>query len=68
MHCLLLSNFPFYDKDSAVANRKVCDEDLDLDLFKSLSSQCRDLLIKMLSKDVEDRLTINEVLQHPWLS
>lgn len=36
-------------------------------LSKSLSADVRDLISKMLVKDVKDRATIEEILEHPWL-
>ena len=33
-----------------------------------LTDNCRDLLHRMLKKDRDDRITINKVLEHPWLS
>ena len=32
-----------------------------------MSSQCRDLIARMLRKKTADRLTAEEILEHPWL-
>lgn len=34
--------------------------------FKSVSSQCKDLIRKLLSYDVKKRITATEALSHPW--
>jgi len=33
-----------------------------------ISSECMDLISKMLVMDPRDRITIPEILNHPWLS
>ena len=35
---------------------------------QNLSPELKDLLIKMLSPDFKDRPTIEEVLEHPWMT
>lgn len=69
MHCLLLSIYPFWDQNSKEYNQKVCNLALGLDLDSqraNLSNECKDLLRQMLSKNVAERASIDEVLLHPW--
>lgn len=35
--------------------------------WKSISSNAKDLILKMLAPNVHNRLTIEEVLNHPWM-
>jgi len=35
-------------------------------LWKSVSSEAKDLVIKMTEKNPEKRITIDEALNHPW--
>lgn len=51
--------------------RRVCEEVLDLEIdenSRSLTPEAKDLLKGMLTKDMGERLTINQVLAHPWLA
>lgn len=34
----------------------------------NISESCKDLIVRMLQKNPEDRLSIDEVLNHPWTS
>ncbi len=36
--------------------------------WQSLSPNCQDLLLGMLSRDMKKRLTATEILNHPWMS
>lgn len=36
--------------------------------FRNMSEECKDLLRQMLCVDVEKRLSIDDVLSHPWNS
>lgn len=47
------------------------DEILDHPLripFLPFSENCINLIRKMLDRDVDNRLTITEVLEHPWMT
>lgn len=35
---------------------------------KSLSQECHDLIRRILQKSPSDRLTINQIIEHPWLT
>lgn len=35
--------------------------------WKSISSNAKDLVLKMLAPNPHNRLTIEEVLSHPWM-
>jgi calcium/calmodulin-dependent protein kinase kinase 2 len=34
---------------------------------RPVSGECRDLLVRLLSKDASQRISIGDALQHPWL-
>jgi len=44
------------------------DEVLNVNHSRRLSSEARDLLQKMLTQEADKRLTLDEVLSHPWFS
>lgn len=37
------------------------------DDIKHISSDCRDLLSKMICLDVKKRITANQIVKHPWI-
>ena len=49
-----------YEDDEEVLSK-------ELEFKVEVGEECEDLMRKMLSYDVEDRLTAREVLDHPWL-
>ena len=62
MFVLLTAQLPFWDNDRRERRRRVCKEALDLesdDLARELSPEAKDLLHGMLTKPVEERLTID---------
>lgn len=34
--------------------------------WKPVSAECKDLLMKLLTKDAEKRIKLSSALQHPW--
>lgn len=71
MFVLLTAQLPFWDNNRRERKRRVCNENLDLEADESsriLSPDAKDLLYGMLAKPVSERLTIDEVLAHPWFS
>ena len=43
-------------------------KDKELNFEVKVSEECKNLLTRMLALDVEDRLTPDEILNHPWLN
>ncbi|OAD66430.1 hypothetical protein PHYBLDRAFT_119257 [Phycomyces blakesleeanus NRRL 1555(-)] len=60
LYTLMYRENPFYDIDEIMAQ--------ELRVPFTFSQGSLDLIKKMLNRDVEKRLTISEVLAHPWLS
>jgi serine/threonine protein kinase len=72
---LLLLDLPFYDKekeDVRVTAKTWVGVDFDSKEVKpyweNVSSDCKDLIIRLLVKNPKKRLTIGEVLKHPWFT
>lgn len=42
-------------------------QQLEAPEWKLISSNAKDLVLKMLSPNLHNRLTIEEVLDHPWM-
>lgn len=82
LYVLLFSKFPFHHSNlillfKQVANAKVSYHYLNLrniikhaqiELPHPISAEAEELLKRMLERNVEQRLTAKEVLDHPWLS
>ena len=43
-------------------------ENKELKFQVKVSEECENLITRMLAHDVEDRLTPDEILSHPWLN
>lgn len=70
MHSLLSANLPFFGKDEEeIKNRifygKIRFEEEE---FQNVSDDAKDLITKCLIKKPKDRITLETVLEHPWLS
>lgn len=37
------------------------------DAFKSVSDECKDLIRNLLKKDVKQRISASDALNHPWI-
>ncbi|OQD77766.1 hypothetical protein PENDEC_c002G03577 [Penicillium decumbens] len=61
LYTIVYKENPFYNVD------EILDHPLRIP-FLPFSEDCIDLIRKMLDRDVDNRLTITEVLEHPWLA
>lgn len=60
LYTIVYKENPFYNID------EILDHPLRIP-FLPFSEACIDLVRKMLDRDVDNRLTITEVLEHPWM-
>ncbi|CAA2994677.1 serine threonine- kinase PEPKR2-like [Olea europaea subsp. europaea] len=70
LHALLVGTLPFHGNSLEAVFEAIKKEKLDFsgDVWDSVSQPARDLLSRMLTRSVSERLTANEVLRHPWIS
>ncbi|KAJ5919772.1 hypothetical protein N7454_009607 [Penicillium verhagenii] len=61
LYTIVYKENPFYNVD------EILDHPLRIP-FLPFSEDCIDLVRKMLDRDVDNRLTITEVLEHPWMT
>ena len=54
------------DADARTLRQRICDEEPDFTEW-SASAEARRLVSSLLRKDPDERLTIEQLLQHPWL-
>ncbi|KAM7257576.1 hypothetical protein ACFE04_013317 [Oxalis oulophora] len=69
LHALLVGSLPFQGDSldavfKAIKNVKL---DFHTGIWESVSKPARDLLSRMLTRDVSARITAEEVLRHPWI-
>ncbi|KAL2000130.1 hypothetical protein VTN02DRAFT_3530 [Thermoascus thermophilus] len=61
LYTIVYKENPFYNID------EILDHPLRIP-FLPFSEDCIDLIRKMLDRDVDNRLTITEVMEHPWMT
>lgn len=61
LYTIVYKENPFYNVD------EILDHPLRIP-FLPFSEECIDLIRKMLDRDVDNRLTITEVLEHAWMT
>uniref|UniRef100_A0A2P2LX01 Uncharacterized protein MANES_02G147900 n=1 Tax=Rhizophora mucronata TaxID=61149 RepID=A0A2P2LX01_RHIMU len=69
LHALLVDGLPFKGDSleavfEAIKNVKL---DFHTGIWETVSKPARDLLARMLTRDVSARITADEVLRHPWI-
>ena len=62
-----LSNDAYYLTQLAKISQMIQEKPVELDPEIEVSDELRDLFTKILDKDPKTRLTIDEVLEHPWV-
>lgn len=67
---LVTGELPFYSETNKEVYQLVYEGNYDLELFRDqgVSEECVDLLTKMIVIDEEKRLSIKEVIDHPWFN
>ena len=71
MFAIHTGSLPFLEKDEKAYARRLISEPFSTDgieLSNNLSDKAKNLLHGMLEKDPAKRLTIYEILEHPWLN
>jgi tRNA A-37 threonylcarbamoyl transferase component Bud32 len=67
LYFLIYGTIPNAKEENAnVIAKKICFENIELPNFRSISNECKDLLLKSLRKEHEQRIGINEFLSHGW--
>jgi len=68
LYVLLCGHFPFSHPDIEGLFDLITDSPVTLPECYCLSDEVKDLIQKLLSKDPLDRITLEEVFNHPWFS
>ncbi|KAI5654967.1 hypothetical protein M9H77_32154 [Catharanthus roseus] len=69
LHALLVGILPFQGDSQEAVFESIKNKRLDFhsEKWASVSKLARDLLDRILTRDVEARMTADEVLSHPWI-
>ena len=69
IYAMVTQCLPFYDENERKVARKTCHAPVKFDdcEWENYSTNCMELVMKMLVKDPKQRLTIDEVLNDSWL-
>ncbi|KAK8708305.1 hypothetical protein V6N13_059349 [Hibiscus sabdariffa] len=69
LHALLVGVLPFQGDSMKEVFKAIKNVNLDFHsgIWESVSKPARDMLGRMLTRDVSSRITADEVLRHPWI-
>ncbi|KAK7275814.1 hypothetical protein RIF29_16938 [Crotalaria pallida] len=69
LHALLVGSLPFNGDSLQAVFEAIKNVELDFQtgMWESISKPARDLVGRMLTRDVSARITADEVLRHPWI-
>lgn len=68
MYILLSRKFPFYNTDDSITLKKIrdCDYNFNGSYWKNISSEAKDLLVNIFQVNIQNRYTINDIINHKW--
>ena len=66
LYCYIFLELPFYKDSLKGLIDSIVESPLEITPKKEISSELKDLLQKMLTKNPEDRLSLIDVKKHPW--
>eukprot|EP00210_Caulerpa_lentillifera_P003314 g3165.t1 len=73
LYAMIFNCYPFVKREDLASHcvfvriaKKVCENPLSFPTNTEASEDVRDLLTKMLEKDPERRITLDEILEHRW--
>ena len=70
LYALIGSGVPFSGRDRETTAHNICNQELSFksSTWQTVSAECKDLLRLMLNKDQDERVSINEVVNHAWFA
>jgi calcium-dependent protein kinase len=68
MYILLCGEPPFHGDSPSQIMRQVRDGTFDMNqvAWRYISPSGRDLVVSMMTKDMDERITLDEIIKHPW--
>ena len=69
LHGLVLGAVPFKSSNKEDLKKIIIEQDLKLTSeHVKITASCKDLIRRMLCKDPAKRITISEIMTHPWIA
>eukprot|EP00761_Pharyngomonas_kirbyi_P009513 gb/GECH01009529.1/.p1 GENE.gb/GECH01009529.1/~~gb/GECH01009529.1/.p1 ORF type:complete len:206 (+),score=25.31 gb/GECH01009529.1/:1-618(+) len=65
LYCMLTALLPFEEEEPSELIQKIIS--VDYRFHPKISEDAKDLITKILIKDINERYTIDQILNHPWL-
>ena len=67
LFAMIFGYLPFDDKNDEILYSKIINCNIEFNDNYFISSQCKDLILKMLNPNPDKRIDINDILNHPFL-
>ena len=67
MYYLLIGEFPFKSEDEEEIKSYIKNNNIDLSSY-NFSDECKDLILKLLEKDKNKRIKVNDCFNHPFFT
>jgi serine/threonine protein kinase len=72
LHALVLGFLPFRSSNKDELKKMIIEQDLfkfnTTTTLNKLTASCKDLIKRMLHKDPSKRITLSEIMTHPWIA
>uniref|UniRef100_A0A8C6TFH5 Calcium/calmodulin-dependent protein kinase kinase 1, alpha b n=1 Tax=Neogobius melanostomus TaxID=47308 RepID=A0A8C6TFH5_9GOBI len=68
LYCFVFGKCPFYDEYIVSLHTKIKKDSVVFPEMPTISNDLKDLIVKMLDKNPETRITLPEVKVHPWVT
>ncbi|XP_069613580.1 calcium/calmodulin-dependent protein kinase kinase 1 isoform X2 [Ranitomeya imitator] len=68
LYCFVFGKCPFMDEYILVLHNIIKHKPVEFPEQPAISDELKDLIVRMLDKKPEDRMTIPEIKVHPWVS
>ena len=68
LYGMIFGFLPFDDQNNEILFSKILNNNIEFPNNIIISNECRDLIIKMLEKEPNKRICINDILNHPFLN
>ncbi|XP_072443584.1 calcium/calmodulin-dependent protein kinase kinase 2-like isoform X3 [Chiloscyllium punctatum] len=68
LYCFVLGHCPFMDDQILNLHYKIKNQPVEFPEQPDLSEELKDLIIKMLDKSPETRITVSQIKIHPWVT
>ncbi|XP_053557712.1 calcium/calmodulin-dependent protein kinase kinase 2 [Bombina bombina] len=68
LHCFVFGQCPFMDERILTLHSKIKNQQLEFPEQTDISEDLKDLILRMLDKNPESRITVPEIKLHPWVT